>query len=77
MIERAKRGDLEAALFGRFQNGQSRVYLKRNSFDFDIYFCHNNTYLSYFLDIALNLQEAMHRPHLTHLFESISREGNL
>ena len=76
VVEGAERGDHIAADPGGFQNGQALFYLIGLAFDLDIYFCHCFSLLHSLL-MALNLQDAMQRPHLMHLSGSITREGSL
>ena len=61
-----------------FQNGATLLYGIVNTVDLysnHIHFVHFP--LSYFLEIALNLQVATQAPHFTHLAESICMEANL
>ena len=46
VIECAKGRDFKTAAFCRFENGHASLYFKRETFNFNIYFRHNSTYLT-------------------------------
>ena len=76
VLQIAKSGDVDTGFLSRIQNGRTLRSSDRHTVNFQIYHIHFFWVLSYYLVIALNLQDSTQAPHFTHFSASMANAAS-